>query len=461
MMAVESILGVELRLDASSYTYLAEGRTHVVFSCHDSPLVLRVYKACAPPGESSDSRPVKIENERASARFSHLIWSSVLNQNAISLERVVYLPLSFVQGLNAILMSCPDRPAHRTKPLQGIGCKSHAQIPGTVMRNALSLDHIQSSKEAISDTSDVENVVWGVEFKPKCGFLTSSPFVPKNSLKRRVSRYHMHQHLKLAQGKVRRVSEYSPLDFFSGDKESQARALRGLIACPQNNLRVFANGVKVFPHKEYADLTPSEYEQSLDEALRAYGWNPHDKSCDLIASFVNAVVSILVKEASLLSRVLSAQRLDEIDIVGAKQILNELVVSQRSSQEINFEDACSVQTMLQACETCPAMFNTKDFVLSTSKRRECNSAQNILLLRRFLLGRTAMDCSLIFAFTLADFLTEETETVSFVAKHSATVVDLGLKKLAKLDKWVKLDSVIVNHYASVSPFNSVHGDNRC
>jgi hypothetical protein len=70
-------------------------------------------------------------------------------------------------------------------------------------------------------------------------------------------------------------------------------------------------------------------------------------------------------------------------------------------------------------------------------------------LRRFLLGRTAMDCSVLFAFA------QGPASAPAVGQHAATVVDLGLKKLCKLPKWVALDSAIVEHYmASQGPLES-------
>ena len=41
------------------------------------------------------------------------------------------------------------------------------------------------------------------------------------------------------QGKVKKRSAYNPLDLFSGDLLRMQQALRDLIACPQNNFRLF------------------------------------------------------------------------------------------------------------------------------------------------------------------------------------------------------------------------------
>ncbi len=41
------------------------------------------------------------------------------------------------------------------------------------------------------------------------------------------------------QGSIERISGYCPLDLFSGDAPRVAAAVRGLLDCAQNNLRVY------------------------------------------------------------------------------------------------------------------------------------------------------------------------------------------------------------------------------
>ncbi|KAI8036857.1 hypothetical protein M5D96_010167 [Drosophila gunungcola] len=54
------------------------------------------------------------------------------------------------------------------------------------------------------------------------------------------------QLLKLHNGKIKRLGHYCPLDLFSGAPSRMFDALDALLACPQNNLRVFQNGNLIY-----------------------------------------------------------------------------------------------------------------------------------------------------------------------------------------------------------------------
>lgn len=49
----------------------------------------------------------------------------------------------------------------------------------------------------------------------------------------------------MLQGKIGRISTYSPLDFFSGDAARLHAALLALLEQPQNNARLHMNGLPV------------------------------------------------------------------------------------------------------------------------------------------------------------------------------------------------------------------------
>ncbi|XP_017149122.1 inositol-pentakisphosphate 2-kinase isoform X1 [Drosophila miranda] len=59
-------------------------------------------------------------------------------------------------------------------------------------------------------------------------------------------RYCGMQLLKLRNGKIKRLGDYCPLELFSGAPSRMLDALHALLACPQNNLRVFQDGNLIY-----------------------------------------------------------------------------------------------------------------------------------------------------------------------------------------------------------------------
>ncbi|XP_022658672.1 uncharacterized protein LOC111249289 isoform X2 [Varroa destructor] len=68
----------------------------------------------------------------------------------------------------------------------------------------------------------------------------------KTRLRSRLCRFHMVQHHKLRQGRIQHISNYCPLDLFSGCPERMKSAILELLHNPQNNLRLFRNRRLIF-----------------------------------------------------------------------------------------------------------------------------------------------------------------------------------------------------------------------
>lgn len=122
-------------------------------------------------------------------------------------------------------------------------------------------DHTHFPVRAPSGSTPVVTV----ELKPKCGFLPQLPS-PQRCTKRSVTRFAMHQRLKLKDGQVLKAracgasvlgarahallvlqeSRYCPLDIFSHEPGRMHTALRALLDAPQNNLTVRCDGKLVF-----------------------------------------------------------------------------------------------------------------------------------------------------------------------------------------------------------------------
>lgn len=87
-----------------------------------------------------------------------------------------------------------------------------------------------------------------VEVKPKQGW------VPAPDRRMPKCTFCLNQYLKLKNGSIRCQSRYCPLDLFSGNRVRMMKALRALIAAPQNNLKVFKDGVLMYGEGACCDL---------------------------------------------------------------------------------------------------------------------------------------------------------------------------------------------------------------
>lgn len=113
---------------------------------------------------------------------------------------------------------------------------------------------------------------------------------------------------------ISKISEYNPLDLFSGSLERVNKAMKDLILTPQNNLRVFLNGSLIFGGSGgVADSTSCLNEELLEDALK----------CVILAedgmrttNFLHLVAEA-VSRPGLLDRLLEVQKLDRLDIEGA------------------------------------------------------------------------------------------------------------------------------------------------
>ncbi|KAL0314664.1 UNVERIFIED_CONTAM: Inositol-pentakisphosphate 2-kinase [Sesamum angustifolium] len=168
-----------------------------------------------------------------------------------------------------------------------------------------------------------EDFCVSVEIKPKCGFLPVSEFIAdENAIKKKITRFKMHQLLKLHQGKIRKISKYDPLDMFSGSKDRVQKSIKSLFLTPQNNFRVFLNGSLAFGGMDgSADSASYTLDQAFLDGLK------HiivAKDGMHIKYFLELVAETIFK-SGLLDRLLEVQKLDAIDIEGAIHAYYDIV----------------------------------------------------------------------------------------------------------------------------------------
>jgi inositol-pentakisphosphate 2-kinase len=109
-----------------------------------------------------------------------------------------------------------------------------------------------------------------IEIKPKEGYLSPT------FMEYLQCYYCMKQMLKLRGKQIKSISQYCPLDLFSGDKKTMKRALWSLINNPQNNFKLFKNSDLVYSDKS----SLQDFHEVLSEIL------PFKKSANLFLDFI-------------------------------------------------------------------------------------------------------------------------------------------------------------------------------
>ncbi|KAL2504063.1 Inositol-pentakisphosphate 2-kinase family protein [Abeliophyllum distichum] len=211
-----------------------------------------------------------------------------------------------------------------------------------------------------------------VEIKPKCGFLPISEFIaPENAVKRSITRFQMHQALKLHQGKISQISKYDPLDLFSGSKDRVQNAMKSLLLTPQNNFRVFLNGSLIFGGLGGgADSTTCMVDRAFDHALK-HVIRAED---GMRTKYFLELVTESVFKSGLLNRLLEVQKLDIIDIEGAIHLYYDIVS--------------------QPCMVCREKGENERNASPHSIPRD----QSLKIVRDYLTSATAKDLSMMISF---------------------------------------------------------------
>ncbi|KAK9947042.1 hypothetical protein M0R45_012479 [Rubus argutus] len=269
-----------------------------------------------------------------------------------------------------------------------------------------------------------------VEIKPKCGFLPSSKFIDEgNAIKRRITRFRMHQALKLHDGEVSEYSEYDPLDLFSGSKDRIHKAIKDLFATPQNNFRVFLNGSLIFGGlgggaKSTNLVIGGEFETALKGVIQGGDGLRTVNFLQLVAETVH--------RSGVMDQLLEIQKLDNLDIDGAIHAYYDIIS--------------------EPCMVCSEMGKDK----ASNRYSSLHSLsldESLKIVKDFLIAATAKDCSLMISFrprkdgsTGSPYKNVYLESTNQFFDYKVYFIDLDLKSLKKMEEYYELDKKIVSCY---------------
>lgn len=170
------------------------------------------------------------------------------------------------------------------------------------------------------------------------------------------------------------LSEYDPLDLFSGSKERILVALKALCNNPQNNFRVFLNNSLILGGFGGAvDNSTSTTAEALEDVLK-YVIKEDDGL--RTTSFLELLTETVYK-SGVLDRLLDVQKLDNYDIEGAIHAYYNFIS--------------------QPCSVCRELGEDKVSPISTLLHA-LPLNESLEIVKKFLIAATAKDCSLMFCF---------------------------------------------------------------
>ncbi|KAH9319519.1 hypothetical protein KI387_021288 [Taxus chinensis] len=419
--------------DAEEWEYRGEGAANVVMVYHGTSLdflgkVLRVQKTApmVPNGCSLEMNASLLSTEEQA------LWSDLREVVAVNLKEL--LAQAYAQHVIGSLLGSdhvdPGTPVCVSKEfLEALDQNIYDRRPSwRIEATKINLQSgfalLMSDHASFSQGLNGATQCISVEIKPKCGFLPCSKFISsENHLKRSVSRFAMHQHLKFSQQKVACISKYSPLDLFSESRDRIHQAIGELFETPQNNLRIFLNGSLVFGglggyaeegllNGSITELAVKNLEGLLENVISC-------QKGECMACFKDLITESLL-QSGILSKLLQVQKMDMYDIEGAVHAYFNIIkepcqICTHSSEE---EGNISITEKKTAMPNEPMKKCTEenysfiDSLSSENKSNPDNHMQNHIheyfnslsleesrkIVRDFLIATTAKDCSLMLTF---------------------------------------------------------------
>ena len=446
---------------AAGWAYLAEGGAHLVLERRDvadddpnvAGRVLRLRKTKTEPSSFGEdvardgARDDALE-PRSNALTDDSLWASHPGfENARSAEdrswafaHNVMRPLlgdrfvdpgAFAPVDHAFLRAVADavEPA-RPRARCALSRIDPAATRAALAPDARRVDRVRVGAED-GGAAAIDADWFSVEIKPKCGF--ALPGDPEST-----SRFAMHQALRVRSGEVRRVSAYDPLDLFAGCDDSRestiresttrrVRALRALADAPRNNLRVARRG---FSWPGFRDTTRLDSDSG--------------ESSESLDAFVSRTDGPATgQEAKRLGG--AARLLDLVnDALAASGVLAALLRAQR-------RDTIGAETAAALYES---LSSTSSDVVSDDLEK----------MRDFVVAAVAKDCSVLVAFrgerksdddafdddgTFAVAAAAEGGTLPRVRyRCRVSVVDVDLKPIANISKWLATHRRIARNWAT-------------
>ena len=272
------------------------------------------------------------------------------------------------------------------------------------------------------------------EIKPKFGHVQQCDTVPNEhrKLKHSLSRYQLHQHVKVQDGIVSEKSRYDPVDLFSGDRDRVRASILNLFESPQNNFVLFINGERRNdPDSRISDQVWNDVSRIL------FLDNPTSSECET-KQYTSDLLSSILSREHILQNILMAQKMCNFDVQAMEKVAIGLAQPGYQSE------------LFQSLTNIPHDKALMD-LLSKPRSEKLNDLAN------YCISATARDCSIIISLQKATdgFAEEKLQGGTMcslgrfvfgskVFNYKITTVDLDRKRLSKIIKHADLDRRIMH-----------------
>lgn len=278
---------------SKKWKYINEGNVHIVLCVIDTNYVIRLIK--------EDGNMTKMDTIRNSVDFVNLVMIPLLFGKRVYNEEIIQLPIEDVAELSEKLSNI--RPKHR-------------QVKSIFSHFAIKAPNLTTI------SNNCEN--YCLEIKPKEGFIC------RHFKRYQKCYYCLKQFLKLQEKQIDGISNYCPLDLFSGEKTRMKRALLNLIQNPQNNFKLFKDGSII-----YSEKTKIDFEMLITKL-------PIFRSINI---FLDFIIDILLSDGT--SSIILNESDGEINLKTGKcyedsnlkpnSFLNKLLTLQKLSETFNLD----------------------------------------------------------------------------------------------------------------------------
>lgn len=455
--------------------YRGEGNCSLVVS---DPSRKKVYRLLKQNYTKKFNGPISDPQAKEQAIYSDLaqvvsyvrwVMQPLLSPNYVVVPKLTVVDQEFI--VDVMKQASCQRPARRLKKT--------GDMVDEELRTALILPDFcfVPSTEGLSRH---HHSTISVEIKPKKSFIIAHSDLEEDTEQSEVCKFCMHQHLKCQAGEWPETSDYCPLDLFSGNRKRMRHALQSLIKTPQNNLKIWKDGVEIHSAETKEDLTSILYEWFEDFSL---------KKSRAVNCFLDLVIEILLMSVSLslddpphadltrsptlqrcqsssfsfgqnglgvcrwlprgsvLERVYAAQLLDDLDVLGVYPLYLKLT------------SCISENSQLRSEWGFDGHF-AEDWLLDSEAFQVLEPGSlpwTVQKVKRFLVSKTLQDCSIMVAVVpLSDMEAEEYTSTTHDSnllmfdqrwyKVSVALVDLDPKPLDKIPTYYRQTSAILASY---------------